>query len=164
MLTDRGYLYDEFDQVTGLWNRNMFELTLMELREENNLLIVSFDLNNLKYVNDNFGHTYGDEYLKSAADKLKALMPKDGKVFRIGGDEFSFVLKYSIENKKKIEELINERLDILSDVEFDIPGNKDVCLKVAYGYSFRNENESLKDLIDRADNKMYDMKKRMKQI
>lgn len=85
------------DELTGLSNRTAFKEDLekrmgMDKRtgEETILptVVFMFDLNDLKKCNDTYGHDYGDQYIKMAADALKKLFAEEGKCYRIGGDEF----------------------------------------------------------------------------
>lgn len=96
------YLYKKMredaitDLMTGLLNRNGFNLMLPQLIEEakdggKQFLIVMADLNGLKYVNDNFGHSEGDAFIKTAAGAMSRTWiggAECEKNFRIGGDEF----------------------------------------------------------------------------
>lgn len=96
------YLYKKMredaitDLMTGLLNRNGFNLMLPQLIDEakaggKQFLIVMADLNGLKYVNDTFGHSEGDAFIKTAAGAMSRTWiggAECEKNFRIGGDEF----------------------------------------------------------------------------
>ena len=77
------------DQLTGLFNRRYFEEELRRLDTRRNLPIslVFADVNNLKYVNDTFGHHIGDELLKNISCILKTECRADDIIARLGGDE-----------------------------------------------------------------------------
>jgi diguanylate cyclase (GGDEF)-like protein len=81
------------DALTGLANRAAFDKTLASLDcdvpGQWGLLIL--DLDNLKIVNDTFGHEAGDCLLKTAGERIAAEAPR-GKAFRIGGDEFAIIV------------------------------------------------------------------------
>lgn len=82
------------DTVTGLYNRAFFEEEMKRLDTER-LLPVSFimgDLNNLKLVNDTFGHHEGDELLRKIAEILKETCRNEDIIARWGGDEFAVIL------------------------------------------------------------------------
>ena len=86
------------DQSTQLLNRRAFEEKKAELAQaglKEDFVYVTADLNGLKRVNDNLGHTAGDELIKGAADCLKECFGKYGDVYRIGGDEFAAMLRLS---------------------------------------------------------------------
>ncbi len=100
-------VYMEKDPVTGLWNRTMYEIMLREYGRKKHLTYAAFDLNNLKYLNDHFGHQAGDAYLRNAADVLVNCVGSLGGLYRIGGDEFAFVSDKEIpdlENKLQVLE------------------------------------------------------------
>ncbi len=82
------------DQLTGAYNRRAFDEMVKQIDNPASLplsLIVA-DLDNLKLVNDVFGHFAGDQLIKKAVDTLTSISRKDDLVFRIGGDEFAIVL------------------------------------------------------------------------
>lgn len=92
------------DQSTQLLNRRAFEEKKAELAQTGlkaDFVYVTADLNGLKRVNDNLGHTAGDELIKGAADCLKECFGKYGDVYRIGGDEFAAMLRLSDEGLKE---------------------------------------------------------------
>ncbi len=82
------------DILTSLFNRYAFErdLELFKESEDVRKTIVTFDLNNLKYFNDNMGHQTGDNYLVHFAGLAKKYLGEYGNCYRIGGDEFSAIL------------------------------------------------------------------------
>lgn len=94
---DRIRYFAEFDDMTGLANRNKFQAQLSALCEESPdqqaggaLLLI--DLDGFKNVNDTFGHMVGDECLRETAKRLQRACGKAGLVARIGGDEFAVLL------------------------------------------------------------------------
>ena len=85
------------DALTGLPNRAMFDaqlrLVLSVARETGRRTgIIIVDVNHLKFLNDKYGHSAGDEALKAIAAELKKKAGPDGLATRIGGDEFAIVL------------------------------------------------------------------------
>jgi diguanylate cyclase (GGDEF)-like protein len=82
------------DELTGLYNRRgFFQLALSRLNflsrsADDTLLLLMFDLDGLKQINDTYGHSEGDTALKSFADILKQTLRQDDIIGRIGGDEF----------------------------------------------------------------------------
>lgn len=81
------------DALTGIPNRHFFREQLQALLQETEVTLFFIDLDNLKTINDRFGHAAGDEVLKAVANRLETLLPEEGIVARIGGDEFVIVLK-----------------------------------------------------------------------
>ncbi len=77
------------DQMTGLNNRTCFNIDFARLSENpNDVAVIDFDLNNLKFTNDTYGHSVGDAYIKSCATIIYEIFNGIGKCYRVGGDEF----------------------------------------------------------------------------
>jgi len=79
------------DILTGGFNRAAFERDLEGLTQPYRLVI--FDINNLKYVNDNFGHQFGDQMIVMAYSAIRDAFGEHNNVYRIGGDEFACIIK-----------------------------------------------------------------------
>lgn len=151
------------DGLTGVGNRTAYLERLEKIEEQEELLlgIVFLDINNLKQVNDKQGHDQGDQLICMAADIIQNTYGKQGKVFRIGGDEFCVLLEgENIEERyqdatKKFYHAIDDK-------------NKENCLpvtvQIAQGFSIcMNANiEEVNKRIAEADEKMYFDKKRLK--
>lgn len=154
-------LYKELaitDVMTGLYNRSAFE----EWEEKNpdcsGVMLLTFDLNNLKACNDNLGHAIGDKYIIDAAKIILQIFGSIGDSYRIGGDEFCTIVKNSF--RIKVENYL-ARLERLQE-EYNSK-SKDVVMKIAYGYAVHEEaDKSIEDTRDRADVLMYRKKKAMK--
>ncbi|MBA4384882.1 MAG: hypothetical protein C0410_09105, partial [Anaerolinea sp.] len=108
------------DTMTGLFNRNFFEVELTRFKQgrEYPISIIMADIDGLKFTNDTEGHAAGDELLRQGANLLSAVMRTDDIVARIGGDEFAALLPQTdydtvmtiIERiRKKIEEYNSSR-------------------------------------------------------
>ncbi len=87
------------DSLTGIWNRRgLYEEGQQVVerchRQGRDALVVYADMNNLKIINDRYGHEEGDFSLKAIADRLAGAAGKDGVAGRIGGDEFAYVCPY----------------------------------------------------------------------
>lgn len=151
------------DGLTELLNRTSFmeELERLEKERPKELLIALFDVNNLKYANDTFGHSCGDEMLKIVATTMWKCFNKYGNCYRIGGDEFVFVgLEQDCDEKfADILEKLNEMLECaVEEKEFPF------SISVATGYAVLNPNrhQTITEVVDEADEKMYENKKKMK--
>jgi diguanylate cyclase (GGDEF)-like protein len=122
--------------------------------------LVIFDLNGLKFVNDNFGHLHGDAYIKNFIDKLKSDIRESDILARYGGDEFIGIF-FNAEVEflsKKFEELNKYFTNnpVISE-------GRQVTYSYSYGIaSFPSEAVSYSKLIEIADNKMYKYKKKLK--
>ena len=95
---DRIRYFAEFDEMTGLANRNKFQTQLALIcdseagRHASGALLL-IDLDGFKDVNDTLGHMAGDECLKEAAQRLRLVCDKASIVARVGGDEFAVLLE-----------------------------------------------------------------------
>ncbi len=106
-----------FDELTKLYNRTFIHNKLDELclnKEEFGLLYV--DVNRLKFVNDTYGHKYGNRYLKQVAQGIERGIRETDYAARIGGDEFLVILcKLDESNLPLVIQRIKSCLD-----EFDL--------------------------------------------
>jgi len=116
-----------YDFLTELPSRNMFNKQLISLldsskKSNQKLAIMFLDLDGFKYINDTFGHSVGDEMLKSVARRLKDLLNIKSDIFlsRFGGDEFTLLLP-NIYDKLEIEQITQSILNSFQ-TPFDIHG------------------------------------------
>ena len=141
------------DERTGLPNRNQCE----ELLNDSALITEStccmmFDLNNLKYVNDNLGHDYGDEMIQRFAEHIRAGIPEKHFVGRYGGDEFIAIVKGCSESQ------ILEMLERISqDIETKNNAVDAAPISYAAGYARSEDFDecTLRILLSKADQNMY---------
>ena len=103
------YILAITDDLTGVNNRNSFNLRMLEMKEntpKESEVILLFDIDDFKNVNDTEGHLVGDDVLKKVAIILSEVFPKPKyRVFRIGGDEFS-VLAEGVSEEEIIKRMI----------------------------------------------------------
>lgn len=105
----------QLDGLTGLLNRTCYESDINVIREE--VMVVFFDVDNFKDINDQYGHNFGDECLKSTAKAIYKSYSRFGNCYRIGGDEFCVVLRRNMDHIEQINTVFfrrmeNERLEI----------------------------------------------------
>nr|WP_312578368.1 GGDEF domain-containing protein [Sedimentibacter sp.] len=151
----------KYDTVSGIKNREIFEKEIEKFQKSNNnVIIIMFDLNDFKEINDNLGHKLGDNAIYNAAKILKQSFMDVGEPYRIGGDEFCVICSNVT---SEIVESALEELDKLSD-HF----NKMNIIKIifAYGYSLYTKDQSLSiyDTIMQADKAMYEHKAKLKSL
>ena len=84
------------DSLTGVYNKNKYDETVLKLQEELKVkdvdfAVVVFDVNRLKETNDTYGHSHGDQLLIRSVELIKEVFQKSD-VYRIGGDEFCCIL------------------------------------------------------------------------
>lgn len=151
------------DTMTGINNRAAFEKSINEIN--NNLTkyeyiwCISFDLNNLKIINDTKGHMLGDRLIIKLAEALKYTFDASN-LFRIGGDEF-FVIIFNI-SKKELEGMIGEFKMILEKINM----SEENKVNVAIGYEKLDCNieKNIFETIKKADYAMYKDKKKIKEV
>lgn len=156
------------DSLTGIRNKTAFAAYIQELqdridkREQVDFGIGVFDCDNLKGINDHYGHEKGDEYLK-AASKMISTVFKNSPVFRVGGDEFTVVLlDEDFQNRSDlIDRFYRESDKINSSVEKEWER-----IHVASGIAVFEPliNETVADTIRRADRIMYANKRGGKEL
>lgn len=150
------------DAMTGLMNRRGFEnqlnVALARARRYGETGLIAYcDLDNLKEVNDAFGHTAGDALLKCAAHTLASSIRETDCVGRLGGDEFA-VLLINTGWKDAIRRM--RTLQWVLDGAGTVHRGKDVPLKMSIGCEPYGPDDSAADLIHRADMAMYYNKRR----
>ena len=83
------------DSLTNIYNRYVFDELAEEMIAKNPnapYVVALFDIDNFKFINDIYGHVYGDRALKNLADSMKSFFPSDTLLGRNGGDEFCILL------------------------------------------------------------------------
>lgn len=149
----------EHDQLTSLYNAGyMKEEGAVLLRENKDKVnaAVFCDLDNLKYVNDHFGHNIGDRYIVGMADALRRL-ERDGGCLcaRMSGDEFA-VLFYGYDSREEVRELVEK--EYRRDHYIEVPGEGKFMIKASVGLAFAGEGEGIEALLKHADQAMYTVK------
>lgn len=152
------------DSLTGSMNRMAFQNEIEYLFKNKILLkdlcFIIFDLNDLKKINDEFGHVFGDRGIKTAYKYIEEYFSEFGNCYRIGGDEFACLLK--ITDRESFKERVKEFKKTIKekDMTFDFSFN------IASGYVFYNpmKDHSPKDFIHRGDQKMYQDKYTQKRL
>lgn len=111
------------------------------------------DMNDLKLVNDTYGHDEGDRLLVKVSDIFRHVFPADSLIFRMGGDEFMVVLPLI---EKEILKQIQLRLEEL--LEEHSKGNYPVSMALGY-YISHDPQEDLFEALKKADVYMYENKR-----
>ena len=143
------FLYTEqtqVDSLTGLFNRETLFLDI-ERMGRSITGIIEFDMNGLKYLNDNFGHAEGDKGIKTITETIKNAAKKDMYIYRVGGDEFAVLAINTSE--EEIKETIAKFTEELSKTSY-------YC---SVGYAYRgHENISFNEMNKEAEKRMYKAK------
>lgn len=158
----RAALYRELaekDLLTGCYNRNAYHEDTSRCKKLTNLLLFAFDLNNLKYYNDKFGHNCGDQYITDAAHILRKIFSRYGRLYRIGGDEFCVLI--DDHNTCDISHLI---CCLRKEESIYNASSRNIHLQISCGYAvFDPQTDTDLDALQkRADQNMYENKKQLK--
>jgi len=148
------------DDLTGLYNRRGF-FTLSEQqwkladRKNKKLVLLYCDLDNLKTINDNYGHLMGDQALITVAQLLKSTFRESDIIARMGGDEFAILAIEAETNGDRMINRLDEKLDELSESE-DL--NLPISLSSGYAHYDPEEPKSIEEVLGEADIQMYAQK------
>ena len=148
----------EHDKLTGLYNKGKY----MALKKENfgnpeTIAIFNFDVNNLKYINDNFGHELGDRLIVMAASSIRAVCGDKVMGFRMGGDEYLMLAKGL--NEEDADALLNKWRDELGKLN---EADELLHCVMACGMVYGSGDYDYDELYAKADELMYEEKRRLK--
>lgn len=147
-------LHNAYRDVTGIHNKKSLEKKLLELNDRATTFgvgVMMFDLNNLKHVNDTYGHEKGDEFIQAFAYCLTRILDEHSFLARYGGDEFII-----IQENTTPEELKHMDLHLSTLVqEYNTRANLPLSYAVGFEVSYRNHYFLMDDLINAADKNMY---------
>lgn len=139
------------DRLTGLYNRDFFEIELSRLDTERQLpiSIIIGDLNGLKLINDAFGHKMGDLAIKAVANIMERAVRKEDIVSRIGGDEFYILLPNTTEDTAE---------EIVRRMQQDCNNNTIEYIKLSISFGLATKtiyDENIYDIMKKAEDRMY---------
>lgn len=158
---DLRFLYDK-DPMTGLYNRFCFvshAIPIVEGSSERSkqALIMFIDINNMKKINDRYGHVYGDKAIHILSDSITHSIDDDDAIgIRFGGDEFLIIAgnadkKYAEKIKRKITSYIEkENSRGVNPFKFSI--------SIGYVLTDPKSKRTVNDYVDEADRLMYEIK------
>jgi diguanylate cyclase (GGDEF)-like protein/PAS domain S-box-containing protein len=150
------------DSLTGIYNRAYFESLFLKYNKEmdTSIAIILCDLDDLKNINDSFGHKNGDELIKEAAGVLNQFSEDGMTVARLGGDEFVLLVPgITGEELSQIVSNLVSRIDKYNQNESAIP------IKLSIGCVFSQTSLGLMpDLFSEADRNMYRNKNKRKKL
>lgn len=142
------------DELTGAFNRRHYRVMVEEyVRRGQRFTVAELDCNDLKYVNDNYGHSMGDDYLLTVVNTLKSYMTHGESLCRIGGDEFVLL---------SIDRTQPQMISMLTEVNDKLAG---LGLQYPAGISFGAERvdrvsfDEYRKGIHYADQQLYNMKR-----
>ena len=160
-LIDKVLYLSRHDSLTNVYNRRYFEELyfsfIHKIKESNrSFSLVYFDLDNLKNINDTFGHQTGDRAILSFVNTIKKNIRESDLLARYGGDEF--IALFFNAGKECVEHRIYKIKELLNKTPVYINGE---IVKVEFSYGIANypeDHEELKILIKKADQRMYENK------
>ena len=146
-------LMTKTDELTKILNRRCYdeELEKLEIELPEDLVVISADVNNLKYVNDTKGHFAGDELICAAATVLTETFKEYGNVFRTGGDEFAAFIH--TDKMAELDQQVSKRMK-------EWKGDAIDSIQISMGYAAKKDNPSMNihQLCKLADSQMYKAK------
>ena len=149
------------DSLTDAYNRGAFDSAITQSLNMHFILqqpvtLVMVDLDNFKDVNDSYGHAAGDEALRAVGDCLaRSFIRKSDFVARYGGDEFAVILTDTA--ARHAGKLIDRFLEYARDIRVSSAPD-DALIACSAGYTEIVSNDTVEDLIQRADRALYQAK------
>lgn len=160
---DELYHLSVTDPLTGLYNRrhfdNQLEIILSDHLPKNlAVCLLLIDLDGFKFINDTYGHPFGDEVLRTTAQLLKQQVRRNDYIARLAGDEFAMVLKNTdIENATRIAQKLH---DCINDTRIPLPVGH-MQLQSSMGVAEApTHGTNAQDLVSAADVALYHSKRR----
>lgn len=156
----------DYDSLTGIYNRKAMQRRIEEKMIARDTKLVSallmFDLDNLKIMNDTYGHKWGDEYIKCTVRHLENLSENQMILGRRSGDEFTLFL-YDFKTKDDIRKCIDHFYLKLSKDFLHLPDGKEKPIAISSGLVWVENNELTYDeYLQYADDALYKAKKNRK--
>ncbi len=151
------------DSLTGLYNRRaLFEMAGRAFaeakRHQTPLSVVMIDADDLKKVNDTYGHAAGDTLLKQMAEVFNAAIRASDLLGRIGGDEFLLILPQT--ELKEALRLADRLRENLAETPLKVE-NAFVSLRASFGVAeFTSVDTSIEQTVSRADHSLYESKRK----
>ena len=162
-LSDRAY----GDALTSVHNKGAFDLYVRDLQEELRaspesleFAVGVFDCDNLKTINDQYGHDKGDIYLKTASALICRVF-QHSPVFRIGGDEFTVVLQNNDYQERYTLIRLFQEMNAGISASTDKPWEQ-THISMGIAVFHPQTDDSVDDVVRRADKRMYENKRERK--
>ena len=150
-----------YDILTGLANRTLFkdrldQTIISSKRNHDKFALFFIDLDQFKQINDSLGHHIGDEVLIEAASRLNSVIREEDTLSRLGGDEFTIILK-ALKNMQSIAIVAKKIIDVMKEpIEIN---NQNLYVTASIGVSvYPQDATTAPNLIKYADVAMYKAK------
>lgn len=154
-------LVNAFRDITGIHNKTSLENKITELGDLSSTFgigVMVFDLNNLKHVNDTYGHEKGDEFIQAFTYCLTRILDNDSFLARYGGDEFIIIQQNT--DLEHLQHLAGRLANLVQD--YNNHATLPLSYAIGYEISCPNHYFMMEDLINAADKKMYQDKSQKK--
>ncbi len=152
------------DALTGLHNYRYFYDRLEEEmaraeRHQAPLAVAFFDLDKLKVVNDTYGHTAGNEVLRTLGQRISSHLRTEDVPARYGGDEFAIVMPET--PREEAEKVVERLMDILDRTDVPLPDGRVIKMpELSWGVaSYPLDGRSARELVENADTRAYARKR-----
>ncbi len=148
------------DDLTQVYNRKLLDMILhyeetLYKKEKSDYILVMFDVDKFKEMNDEHGHMYGDIILRNVAQCLTKKIRESDFIVRYGGDEFLVVLTAATGSSlRAFIDRVNDAMGISCDMEIKI--------EASFGYAARSECASTEEVLALADKRLYEMKEKQR--
>jgi diguanylate cyclase (GGDEF)-like protein len=151
-----------YNVKTKFYDRNKFDIDMKTFsKKKENFVIVVFDLDNLKQINDNYGHSIGDLAIQTFCSNISQILEKSLR-YRSGGDEFVIIMENEYEARYLIEKIKQMSKEERMKVSYK---GKEISVDFSFGVaSTLKDGGNIKKLYDIADNRMYIMKNSKKKV
>lgn len=158
----------DVDILTGLYNRRAFYSkmeALFQNTEELGLgVLMMADADNLKRVNDKYGHENGDRYLKGIASLLKSCPVSHRILARLSGDEFVIFL-YKASSRRELQQNIQDICTSMDTCTVELCTGTSIPVRFSEGCAFFPEDSTdISQLLKLADERMYENKKKRQEL
>lgn len=154
------------DALTHVHNRSAYEIALANLQkrldegEKLEFAIAMFDCDDLKVINDNYGHDKGNVYLKNSSHLISRVF-KNSEVYRLGGDEFVVILEgEDYKNRNKLKKSFMEKSKEISS--FANESWEEIHVSVGAATYDPHIDKNVRDVVVHADHLMYENKRERK--
>jgi diguanylate cyclase (GGDEF)-like protein len=149
-------IFAEKDQLTGIPNRRVFDRYLekaihIAYLKKSSFVVLIFDIDNFKHINDTYGHILGDIIIKKISILISNILKEPDFIARWGGDEFSGII---FDSNMALE--VIEKIKVSIGDDFELSKYK---VTVSMGITYYREKDSVTSIVRRADQALYMSKK-----
>ena len=152
----------DYDVLTGLYNRQAFNRVCSELFAQPERMgvaaLMMMDLDNLKHINDTYGHDWGDQYIRRTGQCLRENIPVETVCARLSGDEF-LVLFYGYHSRDAVREKIGQLSRAMQQSVAQLPSGNALHISLSGGIAwYPDDGQDWETLKKYADFAMYQVK------